>query len=418
MKNLEKSLLKLTAPGVVQKMLETIKIWENALMNLVPQSYIEVPERVSSFDPLLFTWFFDNTLANGFKHSGEVSFFATGEVVFKTQSGRILEKFSSYEEAEKFFLGYFNCEVQDLPKNLPQLLPKKERDKNFRSWYKILKKFEQYKAEVEVDSPYAVFKILLPDLERVLTGKGDIDYDHIINFEPGEDWAKILIEKVIEPLKKMHVLSSTEAPSFDESLLDLHLDGNVKELCQSIESWAGWIQELSKKVPFSLTVEDVYSTLSHDNYWFDGINVYAHPKFCENEYRGIIRAYFGHGYVFNGNELPIKIFSGNLTYFECNKAVLNFTGVPISPDRYKYRVRKSGEEFIYDSIDGLSAKSFFDRPLYSNNEDKSIKAKDYIEFLKPLNYIGTWEEVSFKFFELISFINDFMGDDIKRFSPQ
>lgn len=411
MKRLQECLQELVGPTIANETIQIIEDWKKMLTTLVPDSYVETAKKITTESSVLFIWYFDNVLSNSHKQSGKVHFYADGSVEFNTQSDTHIQSFETYEEAEQYFLDYFTFNPQPAPKAVLGELPSiSDRQKNFSSWMEIMETLKKYKVDVEVrdGEQKDIFAVWLPTLEKVLTEDGYSE-EGAIYFEPGGDWSKILKEEVIEPLKELYALSKTEVPDFNQELSQLELGDDAKKLTDNLNSWVGWLEKLAKKSPFKIKVEDVYSTLSYKNYYFDGKEVYTKQRKEEGECGGIMEVTFGHSYVFNGSKVPITLFSGSLIYFENNQALLKFSGVPIPADHRDSIMWKAWEDgsFMYDSMYVKNSAS---------EEPQKARIRDYMQYTKPLTLIGNWETVSFKFGQVIAFINAFMGEDIKRFS--
>lgn len=414
---LEEDLKKLVAPSVAKKVIQNIESWKKTLTDLIPQSYVEVAETVTTLNPVLFTWFFDNKLSNEYSQTGKVSFYADGNVEFNTQADLEIARFESYEDAEKYFLGYFNfsenlSSASEL-KNIPALDLEK-RQKEYQKWVEIFEELKKYGVDVETDNEHSPFVLWLPSLQKVLTGEGEVIYNSI-HFGPGEDWSKILMEKVIAPLQKMYALSNVQVPDLSKEIAALVVSENTDKLCNSLDEWVGWLKNIPQQIPFNFKVEDVYSYLAQEKYYFDGKTVLKEPTFDGSEkHSGVIKAEFSHSYLFNGNDIPIKVFTGDIIYFENNHAVINFSGIP-RPNRHNFRLNSKAEDYAYYEENTFHAFMVAnDRPLCIN--DNFIKVRDYQRYLKPSNFVGTWEEASFELIRILSFINAFLGEGIKKFS--
>jgi hypothetical protein len=421
MEKLLKNLQKIAKPQVAEKIVQIIESWQKTLTNLVPGSYVEVVEAFTTEASLLFTWFFENKLTNGAKQTGKVYFYADGSVEFFTQAGTHIENFNSFDSAEKYFMKYFGF-TPDLPEIMElqkiQHLDLEKREQSLKDWLVLLKQFEKYHVEVEVRNGTCgdVFTLWLPSLEKVLTGEGEMG-NEAVYFEPEKDWNKVLNEEVIIPLQKMYGFSNLEIQELPEAVKNLQVSEKADQLCKSLNEWVDWLKTIPSQIPFEFRIQDVYAFISQERWYFNGKEVHSDIRFNskEKEYRGLVKADFEHRYSFNGNDVPIKIFNGSIIYFEENIAVLQFSGVPnLLMEKSIFGINREAKNVLYYDTNAFYAHAMANRPL--NINENYIKVEDYVRFLKPLTFTGTWEEASFQLIQLLSFINAFLGKGIKECS--
>ena len=79
-----------------------------------------------------------------------------------------------------------------------------------------------------------------------------------------------------------------------------------------------------------------------------------------------------------------------------------------------FGINREAKNVLYYDTNAFYAHAMANRPL--NIDENYIKVEDYVRFLKPLTFTGTWEEASFQLIQLLSFINAFLGKGIKECS--
>ena len=371
------------------------KKWKDALERILPNSIVEIHEEIK--ESKLFTCFFTTELGSGFKQSVQMFFFKNGNVTAETQSGVTLEELKSFEEAETWILEYFNVPTKLLPEpekilaGLPKL---EERKESYQKWSELLEKLKPYGVEVDIENEHRPFSLYLPTLESVMRNDGNFEsnYDNAVYLDQGEDWAQIIKEEVIPKLKKIYDLSLSEIPDFSEDLKMLKLSEKQKKMHPAMNPWIEYFQELKENVPFNMMCHDIWSSIGTEGCYFnaDDGKIYSGlvGGVYENKKNGILSIPFEWSCLFNINTIPVRIFSGKITFFERNTAVLEFSGTSIWGKRFVQ------EDFQYH-LQGRYAGA-----KGHNNCDIEIE-KIFLS--------STWLEVTNKFNELVQTIINLFG---------
>ena len=378
----------------LSSLFETAEKWKKILETLTPDSLVEINIDIKA--KTFFIWYFENKLSSGFTQNIKMEFLLNGIVEVKTQSDLGLETLNSFEEAEKWITDYFKLpqfptEPSFLLKTLPSL---SSRNREYKKWLDLFNKLKPYGVEIDTEREYCPFALYLPTIESILNNTGDFEIkDEGVSFEPGMDWAKLLKEEIIVPLKKMYDFSTTEVPDLTEELKLIQLCEKHKELYYSLDNWIAWINEISLKVPFSVYPKDTWSALSVDKCHFDGEKIISGISVGGNN--AIFSVSFGHDYLFNGDQLSISLFSGKLYFFTNNVAALTFSGTSLWGMKYRE------EKFhLYGRYAGGMGEPF------GFNEWA-------IPEIKPVFINGSWNEVANEFIKLIQSINGLLGDGIE-----
>ena len=374
-------------PKLIQSQNDLAEKWKKVLEALIPDSIVEIH---GIKETGLFTWFFTTELQSGFKQSIQMIFLKKGGVNVETQSGTELAELDSFEEAEKWILEYFDVPTKSQPEpekilaGLPNL---KERQEAYQKWGECLEKLKPYGVEVYTESEYRLFTLYLPKLESVMANTGKFEtHDEGVDLDPGKDWAEVIKEKVIPELKEIYDLSISGIPDFSKELEVLKLSDQQKKLYPILNPWIEYFQEVSQNVPFDMFCRDIWTSITSEECHFDGEKIVSGMKVGEKH--GIFSIPFEYRCTFSVGTFPITIFSGKLTFFEENTAVLEFSGTSLWGLRYI----KEGNQFH------LQGRHAGGRGTGLNVKEMEKK------FLS-----GTWVEVTSDFNTLVAEIIELFG---------
>lgn len=374
-------------PKLIQGQNDLAEKWKKVLEALIPDSIVEIH---GVKETGLFTWFFTTELRSGFKQSVQMIFLKKGGVNVETQSGTGLAELDSFEEAEKWILEYFDVPTKSQPEpekilaGLPNL---KERQEAYQKWEECLEKLKPYGVEVYTESEYRPFSLYLPTIESVMRNDGKFETkDDSVDLDQGDDWAKVIIENVIPKLKEIYDLSISGIPDFSEDLKIVKLSDQQKKLYPILNPWIEYFEEVSKNVPFKMFCRDLWTSISSVRCHFDGEKIVE--GVLNGQKHGIFSIPFEYECTFGVGTFPVTIFSGKLTFFEENTAVLEFSGTSMWGLRYI----KEGNQFHLQG-------------RYAGGRGSGHNAKDINKkFLS-----GTWVEVTNEFNSLVAEIIELFG---------
>lgn len=374
-------------PKLIQGQNGLAEKWKQVLEALIPDSTVEIH---GIKETALFTWFFTTKLRSGFKQSVQMIFLKEGSVNVETQSGTGLAELESFEDAEKWILEYFDIPTKSQPEpekilaGLPNL---KEREEVYQKWDEFLEKLKPYGVEVYKESEYRPFSLYLPTIESVMRNDGKFETkDDSVDLDQGEDWAQIIQEKVIPKLKEIYDLSLSGIPDFSEDLKIVKLSDQQKKLYPILNPWIEYFKEVSQNVPFNMFCRDLWTSISSVRCHFDGEKIVE--GVLSGQKHGIFSIPFEYECTFGVGTFPVTIFSGKLTFFEENTAVLEFSGTSMWGLRYI----KEGNQFHLQG-------------RYAGGRGTGYNVKD----INKKFISGTWVEVTNEFNSLVAQIIELFG---------